>query len=338
MFALGLAMAAFVAFVVGVVRDPRSFSNAVFLGLALALAALGSAERLAALPERSARLLLLALALLVALGPFLVAAYLLANGVTMIRRESPRPANLLSLLAGLGILAVIGLAFAAERSDSAKLSLLSVITGLLFGYVSFLLVSYVLYAFVYAQLATYRDADFVVVLGARLRPDGQVPPLLASRLDRGRQVYETLAARGKTSPALIVSGGKGSDELVSEAEAMAGYLIKRGVPAGQVTLEDRSRTTEENIRFAKAIIDRSRPGARCVIVTSNYHVFRAAIIARRAGVRGHVTGSPTAGYYWPSAMLREFIAVFVRYGLVNFGVCALIVCLPLAYTALTELT
>ena len=49
------------------------------------------------------------------------------------------------------------------------------------------------------------------------------------------------------------------------------------------------------------------PGAkspRCVIVTSSYHVFRAAIIARDAGIRGQVTGSRTAGYFWPSAMLR----------------------------------
>jgi uncharacterized SAM-binding protein YcdF (DUF218 family) len=70
-----------------------------------------------------------------------------------------------------------------------------------------------------------------------------------------------------------------------------------------------------------------------VIVTSNYHVFRAAILARRAGLDGQVTGAPTAGYYWPSAMLREFAAVFLSYKAVNFGVCALIVLLPLAYTA-----
>jgi len=85
--------------------------------------------------------------------------------------------------------------------------------------------------------------------------------------------------------------------------------------------------------FSKAIMDRSRPDSRCVIVTSNYHVFRAAIIARRVGVDGQVTGAPTAGYYWPSAMLREFAAVFWSYRAVNFGVCALIVFLPLAYTA-----
>ena len=333
MFALELAVAALVAFVVGVIRDTRSFSNAVFLGLALALGALGFAERLADAPERSARLLLLALALLVALGPFVAAAYLVLNGFTVARREGIRPATLLSLLAGLGIFTVIGLDLAAERADSVKLSLFSAVTTLLFGYVSFLFVSYVIYAGLYGRLATGRGADFVVVLGSGLKDGGRVPPLLASRLDRGRAVYEAIAARGGDGPLLIVSGGKGSDERVPEAEAMAAYLTERGFPGDRIVREDRSRTTEENMMFSKAIMDRSRPGSRCVIVTSNYHVFRAAILARRAGVDGQVTGAPTAGYYWPSAMLREFAAVFLSYKAVNFGVCALIVLLPLAYTA-----
>jgi uncharacterized SAM-binding protein YcdF (DUF218 family) len=98
-----------------------------------------------------------------------------------------------------------------------------------------------------------------------------------------------------------------------------------------VVREDRSRTTEENLTFSQAIMERSRPGYRCIIVTSNYHVFRTAIIARRLAVNGQVTGARTAGYYWPTAMLREFAAVFLSYKVVNFGICALIVALPLAF-------
>jgi uncharacterized SAM-binding protein YcdF (DUF218 family) len=332
-FALDLAVVALAAFVVGMIHDTRSFSNAVFLGLALAFGALSLAERLAETPERSARLLLLALVLLVAAGPFVAAIYLVANGIMMVRREGARPVNLLSLLAGFAILTVLGLDFTADRAGSEKLSLFASATVLLCGYVSFLFVSYVIYAFIYSRLGVYRGADFVVVLGSGLKDGGRVPPLLASRLERARTVYETLVPGGAAGPVLIVSGGKGSDERVSEAEAMAGYLIERGFPAGRVVREDRSRTTEENIRFSKAIMDRSRPASRCVIVTSSYHAFRAAIIARRAGVNGQVTGAPTAAYYWPSAVLREFAAVFLRYKLVNFGIFALIVVLPLAYDA-----
>jgi uncharacterized SAM-binding protein YcdF (DUF218 family) len=333
---LGLAVLAFVAFLVSVIADSRSFRNAVLLGLALALGTLGLADRLADMPGRSGRLLLLGLVLLVALGPFLAACYLVANGVTMARRESLRPANLLPLVAGAGILAVIGLNLAAERTGSVKLGLLATVTTLVFGYVSFLLVSYVLYAWLYSQAAGLASrAEYVIVLGTGLGKRGQVTPLLASRLERGREVWAALAARGGR-PVMIVSGGQGSDERTTEAAAMAAYLTERGFPADQLAREDRSGTTEENLAFSKAIMDAARPGgldrrgARCVIVTSNYHVFRAAIIARKAGIRGQVTGSRTAGYYWPSAMLREFAAVFLRYWVANLAICSALALAPVA--------
>jgi uncharacterized SAM-binding protein YcdF (DUF218 family) len=121
---------------------------------------------------------------------------------------------------------------------------------------------------------------------------------------------------------------------------MAGYLTERGFPASRLILEDRSATTAENLLFSKAIMDRQRsgapgaPGARCVIVTSGFHAFRAAIIARRVGIDGQATGARTAGYYWPGAMLREFAAVLLSYKVINTCVCALIVVLPLAYNVL----
>ena len=341
MLAIYLAVVVFGVFVVGVWRDPRSFSNAVFLGLCLALGALGVVDSAHDLPGASgdlARLLVVALGLLVVLGPFLVAIYLVLNGITMVRRESIRLGNLLSLLVGIGMFALVGLMFIAiRRSQYTALDMFTIIAVLLSGYVSFLLVSYVSYAFVYGRITARRGADFVVVLGSGLIGGDRVPPLLASRLERGRQLHQALAARPKASPMLIVSGGRGSDEQVSEAEAMARYLIERGVPAESVTREDQSRTTEENLTFSKAIMERFRPRYRCIVVTSNFHVFRAAIIARRLGVNGQVTGARTAGYYWPSATLREFIAVFLSYKVVNLGICALIVALPLAYVGVESL-
>ena len=330
-----LAVATGVLFLAGVLRDPRSFSNAVLLGLALALGALDAAHRLAAHSGTEARLLEFALAALVAFGPVLVAGYLVLNGFTMVRKEGFRPANLLSLLAGLGLIGLIGLLIAALRAQSPDLTVSVAITVLLSGYISFLLVSYVLYAFLYARITGLRRADFVVVLGSGLNGD-RVPPLLAGRLDRGLRAYQTLAKRRQESPVVIVSGGKGSDERISEAEAMARYLIEKGLPEDHLLREDKSRTTEENLAFSQAIMARSRPGYRCIIVTSNYHVFRAAIIARRLRVNGQVTGARTAGYYWPSAMLREFAAVFLSYKLVNFAICALIVAVPLGYYLATR--
>lgn len=335
MFALELGTAVFVLFLVGVIREPRSFGNAVLLGLTLALGALGFAQRLAETPGRPGHLLLLALMLAVALGPFLVGCFLIANGVTMIRRESLRPANLLSLVAGAAVFVVIGLDVAAEQTGDVKLSLFATVATLVFGYVSFLVVSYVLYAFLYGLLARTGGADFVVVLGSGLRPDGGVPPLLANRLDRGRAVWDGLDRRaGDFKPLLIVSGGQGDDEPVPEASAMASYLVTRGFPADRLLLEYRSRSTEENLAFSRAIIDEIRPGARVMVVTSDFHAFRAALLARRLGIRGQVTGARVAGYYRPSAVLREFAAVFLRYRVINLGICALLVAAPVGAAAL----
>jgi uncharacterized SAM-binding protein YcdF (DUF218 family) len=372
-FALECAVAVFAVFLAGMVRDPRAFGNAILLGLALALGALGLAERLADTPGRAGHLLLLALVACVALTPFLIGCYLLANGVTIIRREGVRPANLLPALAGLAIFVVVGLDVAAARAQDVKLSVFATVATLVSGYVSFLFASYAIYAFIYGLLPQVGGADYVIVLGSGLRPDGSVPPILASRLNRGRDVWERLARRSAdtppantgptgsglpgtvpastgptstvpantalagTGPLLIVSGGKGDDERVSEAEAMAKYLVGRGFPADRIALEDQSRNTAENLLFSRDIMERGGPGARCVIVTSDFHAFRAAMIARRLGIRGQVTGARVAGYYRPSALLREFAAVFLRYRVVNLGICALLVLIPLANAAIGDL-
>jgi hypothetical protein len=95
MFAFKLAGAALALFCLGILRDRRSFSNAIFLGIGLALVALGSADVLVHVHDRYSRLLLLAIFLLVAVGPLLVAGYLVHNGFTMARREGAHPRNLL---------------------------------------------------------------------------------------------------------------------------------------------------------------------------------------------------------------------------------------------------
>jgi uncharacterized SAM-binding protein YcdF (DUF218 family) len=129
---------------------------------------------------------------------------------------------------------------------------------------------------------------------------------------------------------LITSGGQGPRERLPEARAMADYLIRRGIPGDRVACEERSRNTDQNLRFSKAIMQERIPGYLCVVVTSNFHVFRAAITARRTGVNGQVVGSPTAAYFWPTATIREFAAVFLSHKAVNLGICLLLVLFGLA--------
>ncbi|MCX5227095.1 YdcF family protein [Streptomyces sp. NPDC006553] len=328
-YAFAVAAVFLLFFALGVRRDRRRFGNAVHLGLAVTFFGIGLLAGVEDAPPGVAETVMICGLLVLGLGPVVLAGLLTANGVKMVRKEGRRPSNLLSLLAGLGMFGVMVLAVTAAATDSWALQILVVTLLLVLGYVSFLFVCFVGYAFLYGRMRIRRDADYVVVLGSGLIGGRRVPPLLASRLDRGREVHERLAAyeRRDGTPVLVVSGGQGPDEEVPESHAMADYLVERGFPPGALVREDRSRTTEENMTFSRELMERDRPGSSCVIVTNNFHAFRAAILARRAGVNGQVVGSPTAAYFWPSATMREFAAVFLQYKVVNLGILGTLILL-----------
>ncbi|MET7694042.1 YdcF family protein [Streptomyces sp. NPDC005483] len=319
-----LAGLSFFLFLARVRRDPRRFGNAVLLGLTfllLTLTLLAQAAKGDA-PAPLVAAVTLAL-LLLALGVLALSFFLIANGVQMVRKEGRRPANLLSCLAGMAVLGWVTLTLIAYDTDSVPLRRTAGAVLMAACYVSYVFLSFLAYAFLYGRLRVRHVVDFVVVLGSGLVGGHRVPPLLAGRLERARAVYEAQAARGRP-PVLITSGGQGCDEDLPEADAMAAYLIARGVPADHVVREDRSRTTEENLRFSEALMRERDPDYRCVVVTNNFHVFRAALTARRTGVDAQVIGAPTASYFWPSATIREFAAIFLHYRKVNIGLCALL--------------
>lgn len=106
------------------------------------------------------------------------------------------------------------------------------------------------------------------MLGAGLSGD-RVTPLLAGRLARGREVYERSRAASPETD-IVVSGGQGADELVSEAQARYGWLIERGVPADDVLLEDRSRSTEENLLFSGQVLEAHGKAGPVAVISSNY--------------------------------------------------------------------
>lgn len=337
LFAYLLAALFALLFVDSVMRDPRGFRNAVYLGLALSFLGLGLLVGASRSSGAGRVLAVAAVALLPTLGLTALVTFLILNGMTMLRREGRNAANLLSLACGVGIVGLVLLLVVAVVARRHVLVGLAAAAVLVVCYLAFLFFCYLTYGFVYRRLPI-RGADFVVVLGAGLMGGRLVSPLLASRLERGRSVYESLDAGNadasgadasnlgaSSGPMLIVSGGKGSDERLSEAEAMANYLVERGFPAERILKEDQSRTTEENLLYSAALMKGIRPeGYRCVVVTNDFHSYRAALIARDLRVPAQVAGSPTAAYFLPSATIREFIAVFVRYWKVNLPICALL--------------
>ncbi|MFD8685967.1 YdcF family protein [Streptomyces sp. NPDC059651] len=313
----------FLAFCVGTLRERRRFSNAVLLGLSFVLAAAAWLTELARSQPATGREIGVVLFLLVSVGIVILSWFLISNGVTMVRKEGRSPANLLSLLAGLALVALLALMTTALTLKNETLMVVTGTVLALAGYIAFLFLCFIAYAFLYGRLHIHRKADYVVVLGAGLINGVTVSPLLASRLERARAVHTRLAARGR-QPVLLASGGQGPDESLPESHAMADYLIEHGFPAALIEREDRSTTTEENLRFSRSIMEKAHPDYRCVVVTNNYHVFRAAVTARRTGVRGQVVGSPTASYFWPSAMIREFVAILLTYWRTNLTICLLL--------------
>jgi uncharacterized SAM-binding protein YcdF (DUF218 family) len=278
-------------------REPRRLSNAYWLLAAIVVT--GSVLGLFSGDAGSPLLTLaFAAALFSPLFALVLSVFLVLNGVTMLHRERFSLGNSLSLLAGLAVLGLMASALPVFKVGPTWLQGLWLLSSLVAVYLAFQFTAFVGYAWLYGQVARRRRADWVVVLGSGLIED-RVPPLLAARVGTGIAEFFRRGAR-----VLVLSGGKGPDERVAEGEAMARWAIAHGAPPTAVRAETASRTTRENLLFSRELV--RGPG---VIVTSNYHALRAAVLARRVGVDAQAVGAPTAGYFWPSAMLREFVAI-----------------------------
>lgn len=314
---LGLTGVFAVLFVLAYAREPRSMRCAIFLFGAVAslvlslVSVLGGAA--SARSEIAGAWALLALLIVIVAMVVLVAVLLVLNGLTMVRKEGRKLANLLSLLLGLavlgGVATVLGALFASVATDSVALAIGVILASLPFGFLSYGFLAYLLYSAVYQAITrrASRRVAAVVALGSGLI-EGQVPPLLASRLDGAKRAYQAAVAAGG-SPVLVTSGGQGPDEPRSEAEAMAEYLIEHGVPPQAVLTEAESRTTQENLANTAVLLAERGITGPVAVVTNNFHAFRSAMMMRNAGVAGYVLGAPTADYYWPSATIREYLAI-----------------------------
>ncbi|WP_307850329.1 MULTISPECIES: ElyC/SanA/YdcF family protein [unclassified Saccharopolyspora] len=321
---LAPAAVLYLLFGLSVLRDRRRVRNGLWLFFAILATIVGAGALLAMLSPQAAVLFAVGFALAFVAMPLVLAVFLIFNGVTMLRREGRSLGNLLSLFAGIGILGYLVLRSLANLTEWPPLvAVMSAVASVL-GFVSLQFVCFLLYSFFYGLFPPRKQADFIVVLGSGLIGGRRVPPLLGSRLDKGLGVFHQQRAKGY-DPVLITSGGQGPGEEIAEGRAMADYLLERGAPADRLLVEDASRSTEQNLRFSKALMQQRVPEHRCLVVTNNYHVMRAARIARKESVNGDVVGSPTARYFWPSATIREFVAIFLDHRVANAIICGLLV-------------
>lgn len=124
----------------------------------------------------------------------------------------------------------------------------------------------------------------VTVLGCRVK--GTVPT--RALMSRCKAAYDYLI-KNKNSVA-VLSGGKGPDEDISEAECMYRILTEKGIDKTRLYIENVSTSTEENLKFSSVVIDKNNLSKEIIICTSEYHIYRALMIAKKAGI--NATGLP----------------------------------------------
>ncbi|WP_407889290.1 YdcF family protein [Levilactobacillus sp. N40-8-2] len=170
----------------------------------------------------------------------------------------------------------------------------------------------------YLRVICFRasHADTLVILGAGLLNGDQIGRVLGARLDSAL----AFASRQDHPVALIVSGGQGTDETISEAAAMAGYLEHHGYSADLIIQETAATNTRTNLINSQRLWWRlPNQGGRVVLITNGYHLFRTRLLAQH--FRLHVGGypAPTRLGYLPIGWAREFLALIMLHPRLHRG-------------------
>ena len=151
---------------------------------------------------------------------------------------------------------------------------------------------------------TPRDRETtLVVLGCKVK-DGSPSLMLKKRLDTA---FDYLQSHENIK--VVVSGGQGSDEIISEAECMKNYLISRGLSPDRIFMEDKSVSTEQNLEFSKEIILRNNLDEHITIVTDGFHQLRAEMLAENLGMNAYNISAPTSWWLVPTYWVREWFGV-----------------------------
>lgn len=162
---------------------------------------------------------------------------------------------------------------------------------------------------IFAMNKNLNKTSCLMVLGAGLKGD-KVSATLKTRLDGALQFIKN----GDGYDFIVVSGGKGNDELISEAEAMRRYLVDNGVPNSKIVLEDESTSTFENFKFSKDVIVNQTgkyiEDVDVKVFTNSFHTMRSYFLGKRLGYDELSTyGTKTPFYLAPYYYFREILAM-----------------------------
>ena len=267
-------------------------------------------------------------------SPFLLifSIALTVSNLSLIRHEGFRPVNVLGIVLALALVGGEVLIFwwdyyvSGSQTEVMVHDMLTNLLAAIYLYFECMMVGTMVADAIAARYEPEKDKDYIIVLGCAIRKDGTPTPLLRGRLDRALAFAREQEKTTGKAPVFVLSGGQGSDEVISEAACMARYLSEQGVGEERMILEDQSTDTEENLGNSKALIFARDPGAKVAFSTTNYHVFRSGLKARRVKMRALGMGAKTKWYFWPNAAVREFVGLLtqhrVKQGLILVGLAA----------------
>ena len=242
------------------------------------------------------------------------------SNINLIRKEGKSLRNLLGLFLGIFICLltllpnyVYNLLMQSQKINIYNLNsagpyiynFLEAMVYLTVTYLECILIATIIIAIKSIKKKIQSNKDYMIILGCQIKKDGTLTPLLKGRVDRAIEFRnEQLETTGKDL-IFVPSGGKGNDEVISEAEAMKKYLLEQGIKEKNILTENKSKNTYENIKFSNKLINNKK--VNIGFSTTNYHVMRAGLIATEQGLKIEGIGSKTKSYFWINASIREFI-------------------------------
>ena len=155
----------------------------------------------------------------------------------------------------------------------------------------------------YANYKTNEGAQTVIVLGCKVRGDKP-----------SKYLYDRCAAAAeylKENPfaCAILSGGQGADEDISEAQCMENVLVEMGIDKHRLYQENRSTSTVQNLQLSADIIEKNNLSRDVLIVTNEFHEYRARLICKELGLNFHSKSSRSSRYTLLTFYTRELMAL-----------------------------
>ncbi|MBS4173055.1 YdcF family protein [Bacillus sp. FJAT-49736] len=143
------------------------------------------------------------------------------------------------------------------------------------------------------------DVPYIIILGAKVKGDYMSKALL----ERAETGLKYLQENPQTR--VIVTGGKGPDENISEAEAVKRYLLEQGIETNRILIENKSVNTYENLKFAEKLY-----GVKSAVIVSNdFHLFRALKLSEAQGIKSYPLAAKTPEVVKAKLYAREYLAI-----------------------------